>query len=77
MNAARAQALLERHAREFPGGALAEDRDALTVRALCQLGRAQEATRAAKSFLQDHPFSSLAASVRQSCASSGLGVEGE
>lgn len=49
--------VLERHGREHPEGALAEERDALRVRALLELGRIDEAEREAERFFQAYPES--------------------
>lgn len=63
----RALLLLDEHARRFPSGALAEERDASRVLALCALGRTGEAKTAGKAFLASHPRSPAAARVRSSC----------
>ncbi|HSS38884.1 MAG TPA: hypothetical protein VLT58_08955 [Polyangia bacterium] len=54
-----ALALLVQHARTFPRGHLAEERDALRVRCLLGSGRAGEAHRAAKAFGARFPRSVL------------------
>ena len=64
----RALALLDDHASRFPKSALAQERRATRVLALCAAGRAQEARREAASFLADHPQSPLAPRVRDACA---------
>jgi len=69
-DAARALALLDDHARRFPNGALAEERDASRVLALCALGRTVEAKTAGQTFLAAHPRSPAAARVRASCGGS-------
>ncbi|MBC8073379.1 MAG: hypothetical protein IAG13_33980 [Deltaproteobacteria bacterium] len=51
--------------REFPNGVLEEERRALTIRALTQLGRDDEARVAAKSFLVKFPDGPHAAAVRR------------
>jgi hypothetical protein len=51
--------------REFPNGVLEEERRALAIRALTQLGRADEARVAAKSFLVEFPDGPHAAAVRR------------
>jgi len=51
--------LLARHARLFPNGALAEERDALWVRVLVGLDRHPDAQRAARFFAHRHPKSPL------------------
>lgn len=52
-----ALALLEQHKRRFPGGQLREERDGLMVSALSQLGRTDEAAKAASRFRKDYPMS--------------------
>lgn len=64
---ARARALLDEHARRFPRGVLAEERDAERVLSLCAAGRTDEARAAAARFLATHPHSTLGARVRASC----------
>lgn len=56
------------HAKAHPNGELAEVRRALEVKVLCQLGRTQDARKAADRFLQRHRSSALAGQVRSSCA---------
>ena len=65
-DAGAAQGLLEQHAREFPNGALAEEREGLRLVATCQGGSA-EAQRAAAQFLERAPHSLLAGRVRAAC----------
>jgi hypothetical protein len=66
-DAARATALLDEHARTFPNGILAEERDAERVLLLCASGRA-EARAEAQRFLTVHPESPLSERVLASCA---------
>lgn len=66
--AGRALALLEEHARRFPGGVLAAEREAERVTALCALGRSAEARAHAARFSREHPSSALGARVRAACA---------
>ncbi len=54
---------LTRHARVFPHGQLAEERDALEVQALVGAGRNEEAHRSAARFRQRYPTSLLAPAV--------------
>jgi hypothetical protein len=54
----------------FPSGALAEERDASRVLALCAAGRAAEARVIATDFLAKHPRSPAASRVRASCGGS-------
>lgn len=64
---ARALAILDQHALAFPSGALAEERSAQRVFALCSLGRTETARAEAAVFLSAHPSSPLAGRVRTSC----------
>jgi hypothetical protein len=59
---------LHEHARRFPRGALAEEREAAKVLALCAQGRATEARASAAAFVATNPRSPFAAQVRRSCA---------
>ncbi|MBK6917613.1 MAG: hypothetical protein IPH07_09450 [Deltaproteobacteria bacterium] len=63
-----ALALLRQHAREFPRGAMLEDREALLAIVGCRGGAATAAASAA-SFVRAHPRSPYAAAVRRACAS--------
>jgi hypothetical protein len=64
-----ALALVEEHARTFPGGALVEERDALRVIASCGLADRGESVLAARlAFARDYPRSTYAARVRRACA---------
>jgi hypothetical protein len=56
---ADALALLVEHARRFPDGRLAEEREALRIRSLTGCGRADEARRAAAAFAARFPRSVL------------------
>lgn len=58
-------ALLAEHARRFPRGCLAEERDALRVRALVDAGQPQAARRAAAAFTQRYPHSVLLPHIQQ------------
>jgi hypothetical protein len=62
---AAALALLEEHRREFPRGALVEERDAIRVLALAALGRIEQARHEAQMFLRAYPFSPHAERVRR------------
>ena len=66
-NASDSLVLLDEHARRFPTGAMAEERDAARVAALCALGRVVEGRTAAAAFLRDFPGSPHASRVRASC----------
>jgi hypothetical protein len=67
-DAAGALALFDEHARRYPSGTLAEERDAERVTALCDLRRNAEAAAEAAAFLQSHPRSTLASRVGAVCA---------
>lgn len=60
--------LLRRHRRQFPAGELVAERQAATVFALCDVGRGDEARRAASRFVREHPTSPLLEGVRRACA---------
>jgi hypothetical protein len=66
-SAGEALAALDEHARRFPAGTLAEEREATRALALCAAGRIGEAQGAARSFLAAHPTSPLAHRVRAAC----------
>jgi hypothetical protein len=57
---------MEQHRRQFPNGALAEERDALRVSAICALGRSDAASEA-QTFLANHPGSPFVARIRDAC----------
>lgn len=61
---------LRRHAEAYPRGVLAQERGALQVIALCQLGPSAEARSARDRFLDNAPRSPLAARVRAACGAS-------
>lgn len=63
--------LVGEHARRFPSGLLAEEREALRVRSLAGAGRTDEARRAARAFAAHFPRSVLVAKLRD------LGLLGE
>jgi hypothetical protein len=63
--------LLEQHARDHRSSTFAEERDVLTIEALCELRRDSEAKTRASAFLRLHPRSAFAARVQQSCAAAG------
>lgn len=66
-DSSRALALLEQHARRFPGGVLAEERDAERAVLLCTSGRTGEGRTRAARFFRDYPKSALGANVRARC----------
>lgn len=61
-----AVSVLEEHARRFPEGQVAEERQALQAITWCKLGR-PEGREAAKAFLQAHPASPQAPRVKLAC----------
>ncbi len=63
-----ALANIRRHAKAYPATALAEVRQALEVRVLCDLGRVSQARAVGKRFMRSHGGSALAGQVRASCA---------
>lgn len=66
-----ALALIERHAARFPNGALAQERDAARVFALCALTRVADAAKAQQRFLQTWSDSPLTTRVRNACQARG------
>lgn len=58
--------MMDEHARRFPTGALAEERQAWRAVAACRLGHPDAATRARR-FLRAHPRSAQARKVRRAC----------
>jgi outer membrane protein assembly factor BamD (BamD/ComL family) len=64
---AGAARLLDDHARLFPQGVLAEERDFQRVVLLCAAGKADAARGAASRFLSAYPQSVFAGRVRASC----------
>ena len=59
-----ALSLLDAHARYYPEGVLAEEREAERALALTDLGRIPEARLAAAAFLRKHPASPLGVRLR-------------
>lgn len=59
---------LDEHARRFPEGVLAVEREASRVIALCAAGTDAAARRAADAFLAAHPGSTYARRIRATCA---------
>jgi hypothetical protein len=59
--------LAERHAREFPGGQMAEDASVYRARALCGLGRLEEARAEVRRFLDAWPESQHRARMLRTC----------
>ena len=64
-DAAAAYELAQRSAREFPRGALREEREALTALALSRIGEHARAQEQARAFLQSYPNSPLRAVVQR------------
>lgn len=60
---------LAEHQRKFPRGALAEERTAARIQALCALGRNAEANAQLRQLLHISPKSALEARTRQACRS--------
>jgi outer membrane protein assembly factor BamD (BamD/ComL family) len=58
---------LAEHESKFPQGALAEERLAAQVFALCGSSRTVEGQAKARKFLEQHPSSPLAARVKTAC----------
>jgi hypothetical protein len=69
---ANALVLVGEHARRFPAGLLAEEREALRVRCLLGSGRTSEARRAAAAFASRFPRSVLVSRLQ---AEVGTGAE--
>lgn len=63
-NFANALVLVGEHARRYPNGLLAEEREALRVRSLAGAGRTDEARRAASAFATHFPRSVLVPKLR-------------
>lgn len=61
----RALALTDEAAREFPEGALVQEREALSIRALAQTGELDAARTRASTFLERYPRGPHAAAVRR------------
>jgi hypothetical protein len=62
---AQALALAREHARRFPDGALAQERDAVAVSALWETGRRDEARERARRFVAEHPGSTYVGRMRE------------
>jgi hypothetical protein len=65
---ARARELLAEHAQAFPRSSFAEERELLSITALCDLGRAREARAGVEGFKRRHPGSALSERVEAICA---------
>jgi hypothetical protein len=68
-NPRAAQATLSRMQREFPAGALHQERDVLGIEALAAEGNADAAARGARAFIALHPESPHASTLRRFLAS--------
>lgn len=64
---AKALTALSEHQRRFPRGALAEERTAARIQALCALGRTEEANAQLRQLLHISPNSPLEERARQAC----------
>jgi hypothetical protein len=59
--------VLEQHAREFPRGQLAPERDYKRAKVTCELGQVEAARKLAKSFVRAYPRSPMRAKARDIC----------
>jgi hypothetical protein len=59
--------LLDQHAREYPSGVMASEREALAVVALCQLDRTGEARARARVLIAERPGLPLLQGMRRDC----------
>ena len=64
---AAALELLEQHADDFPSGKMASEREALAVKALCQLERDDEARSRARGLIAQRPGLPLLDRMRRDC----------
>ena len=62
---ALALALVREHERRYPDGVLAQEREAVAVSALWQIGRRDEARRRAERFAEEHPRSTYVGRMRR------------
>lgn len=60
--------LLDQHARKYPSSALRDERAALRVLALCEVGRQREAHRLGKTLIRRAASSPVRATIEDSCA---------
>ncbi len=63
----RVLALTKDHAERFPRGTFAGERSLARVRALCRLGRAEDARKASDRFVRKHPKSHLVKQFESAC----------
>ena len=66
-----ALALVREHERRYPNGLLGQEREAVAVSALWQIGRRDEARRRAERFAEDHPRSTYLGRMQQMLAPPG------
>jgi hypothetical protein len=71
----RALAIVREHERRYPGGLLAQEREAVAVAALWQVGRRVEARQRAERFAEEHPRSTYLGRMRNILAPSGDGID--
>jgi hypothetical protein len=64
----RALRLLRQHARRFPNGVFADEREVSLAEALCAAGKIDKGREVANGFVAKNPQSSLAARARRACA---------
>lgn len=67
-NPAAALAILERHAKRYPRGALRQESIAARAIALCEIGRVPEGRKLARALRRDAPSSPLAPRVERACS---------
>jgi len=66
--------LAEQHARDYPAGMFAQEREMLAVKALLKRGRAAEAFERAARFIAENPSSAYAVRLREMLATKPLGA---
>lgn len=64
---AKSLAVLAQHAREFPQGQLAEERDAIAIEIRCKTAERPRARRELETFASTHPSSTHLARLRRAC----------
>jgi hypothetical protein len=62
-----ALALLDQHAREFPRGALRSERELTRITAACSAGQLDRAEKVARRFIREHPGSTEAKRLADTC----------
>jgi hypothetical protein len=73
----RALALTQEHARRFPGGTLAQEREVIAIDALARLGRAKDARDRAQGFRESYPDSPHRDQVDSTTKSTGPKAPGQ